>query len=81
MASYLLQENGDKIFLEDGSGFILLELSVSGIIGESVLDLDSMTCVISENMGNFIAVDSKNLGDFNCIDSLNLEKFKVITDG
>jgi len=80
MASFLLQENGDKIYKEDGSGFILLELSV-GILGESTLDLDDMTCVISENMGDFTAVKSDDMGDFNCIDSLNLEAFKVLTDG
>lgn len=32
VVDYLLQESGDKIFLEDGSGFLLLESTVQVIV-------------------------------------------------
>jgi hypothetical protein len=80
LASYLLQETGDKITLEDGSGFILLELSVDSVTGILTLDLDSVTVMKSIDNGNFIAIKSTN-DNYVAVSSLNLESFKVKTDG
>lgn len=39
MSNYLLQENGDRIELEDGSGFLLLETGVVQIIITGAFDV------------------------------------------
>ncbi len=50
--SFLLQEIGDKITLEDGSGFILLEVSAG------------LSEVTKLNVGNMIAIDSLDFHDY-----------------
>ena len=77
--SYLLLETGDKITLEDGSGSLLLELSIS-LSDISKLDLEKMAAVDSIDFGNFYTIDSINLGNFITVDSLNLDRFTVKTD-
>ena len=61
--SYLVQESDgtSKITLEDGSGFLLLD--ISAITGEGALNVEDMVAMISSNGGDYTCVISENMGD------------------
>jgi hypothetical protein len=50
---YLLQENGDRISLEDGSGFLILERSGGGLV-----DGDEVEVVIAGGIESRVLIDA-----------------------
>ena len=75
--SYLVQEidGTSKITLEDGSGFLLLEIDA---VGQARLNVGDMICIASEDLGSMTAVSSENEGNFIAVSSEDLSSMTTI---